>query len=62
MDEHKQGINAVQVRAGLVDWTQPYTGPRFDVVLACDVLYEAWPKLNTPVLPCHIALCKHMES
>ncbi len=32
----------MQVRAALVDWTQPYTGPTFDVVLACDVLYEVW--------------------
>ncbi|KAK9906788.1 hypothetical protein WJX75_008015 [Coccomyxa subellipsoidea] len=29
-----------QVRGELLDWTQPYTGPKFDVVLACDVLYE----------------------
>jgi hypothetical protein len=30
----------LQVRGELLDWTQQYTGPKFDVVLACDVLYE----------------------
>jgi hypothetical protein len=32
--------HALQVRAELLDWTQPYTGPKYDTVLACDVLYE----------------------
>ncbi|BDA46391.1 probable electron transfer flavoprotein beta subunit lysine methyltransferase [Coccomyxa sp. Obi] len=29
-----------QVRGELLDWTQPYVGQKFDVVVACDVLYE----------------------
>ena len=29
-----------QVRGELLDWTQPYMGEKFDVVMACDVLYE----------------------
>ena len=28
------------VRAEIFDWTVPYDGPKFDVLLACDVLYE----------------------
>lgn len=28
------------VRADIFDWTVPYGGPKFDVLLACDVLYE----------------------
>jgi len=28
------------IRAEFFDWTVPYTGPKFDVLLACDVLYE----------------------
>jgi len=27
-------------RAELFDWTAEYTGRKFDVLLACDVLYE----------------------
>lgn len=27
-------------RAELFDWTAAYSGPKFDVLLACDVLYE----------------------
>lgn len=33
-------MRAVQVRGELLDWTQPYNGPKVDIVLACDVLYE----------------------
>ena len=31
---------AVQVTAALFDWSQPFSGPHFDVVLSSDVLYE----------------------
>ena len=31
---------ALQVRGEALDWTQPYRGPKYDIVLACDVLYE----------------------
>ncbi len=30
------------VRAEVFDWAQPQAQPRFDVALACDVLYEAF--------------------
>ena len=29
------------IRADVFDWTVLYAGPKFDVLLACDVLYEA---------------------
>ena len=28
------------MRAAFLDWSEDYTGPKFDLVLACDVLYE----------------------
>lgn len=31
---------ACKVNAAVFDWSQPYSGPDVDVVLACDVLYE----------------------
>ena len=30
----------VQMRAAFLDWNEDYVGPKFDLVLACDVLYE----------------------
>jgi len=33
--------SACTVQAALFDWSKPVTLPRFDVVLACDVLYES---------------------
>ncbi len=30
----------MQVTAALFDWSQPFSGPHFDVVLGSDVLYE----------------------
>ena len=33
-------FSAVQVTAALFDWSQPFSGPHFDVVLSSDVLYE----------------------
>ena len=30
----------MQIRAAFLDWSEDYTGPKFDLVLACDVLYE----------------------
>ena len=38
-----------QVRGELLDWTQPYMGEKFDIVMACDVLYEVY---NSLPLPC----------
>ena len=31
---------ACAIDAMRLDWTEPYTGPTYDVVIACDVLYE----------------------
>ena len=28
------------MQAAILDWSKEYTGPKFDLVLACDVLYE----------------------
>lgn len=34
-------IVLMQMQAALLDWNEEYTGPKFNLVLACDVLYEA---------------------
>ena len=28
------------MQAAILDWSEEYSGPKFDLVLACDVLYE----------------------
>lgn len=33
-------LTMAQMRAAFLDWNENYTGPKFDLVLACDVLYE----------------------
>ncbi len=30
----------MQMTAAFLDWSEDYTGPKYDLVLACDVLYE----------------------
>jgi hypothetical protein len=37
-DDH---LVPVQMQASFLDWNEEYAGPKFDLVLACDVLYEA---------------------
>ena len=37
---HQTPFLTMQMRAAFLDWSEGYTGPKFDLVLACDVLYE----------------------
>ena len=36
----RRGFCGPWVQAAILDWSKEYTGPKFDLVLACDVLYE----------------------
>lgn len=64
---HGSGSSEGVVRAEFFDWTVPYTGPKFDVLLACDVLYEvtsvpARLNINTKIVTSLVASMEGLET
>ena len=48
-------------RAELFDWTASYDGPKFDVLLACDVLYEDFSVDSVAQVTNSFAVCLAMH-